>query len=81
MTLAPVADNPDQSAQVKYAYAKSLVETNDMHAGMARLQALAKENPDVSEIHRSLGEAYASENAPDAEGELATAIRLNPGDD
>jgi tetratricopeptide (TPR) repeat protein len=79
-TLAALADKAGQSAQVRFAFAESLVETNDLGAGTARLIALAKEYPDIADVHRSLGEVYALQNAPGAASELATAIRLNPDD-
>jgi Tfp pilus assembly protein PilF len=41
---------------------------------------LAKDNPDVAEVHRALGAAYAKEKPTTAIAELETAIRLDPSD-
>jgi cytochrome c-type biogenesis protein CcmH/NrfG len=41
---------------------------------------LEKTNPNVGEVHRALGEAYAKEKSPAAAAELETAIRLDPSD-
>jgi len=79
-TLDPLANKSGQTPQVQYAYAKSLVETNDLSQGEARLQALEKTDPNIADVHRALGEAYALEHKPNAAEELATAIRLNPRD-
>lgn len=79
-TLAPVADKPDATSQVKFAYAKSLVETSDFGEGVPRLQALEKADSSIADIHLALGEAYSLQNSPNAKEELETAIRLNPKD-
>ena len=77
-TLAPVADKPGATPQVQFAYAKSLVETNDIAKGMPRLLALEKATPDIAEIHLALGEAYDLQGSPQAADELEAANRLNP---
>ena len=77
-TLAPVADKPGATSQVQFAYAKSLVETNDLARGVPRLLVLEKASPEVAEIHLALGEAYAIQDLPQAAEELETASRLSP---
>jgi cytochrome c-type biogenesis protein CcmH/NrfG len=47
---------------------------------VAQLLALEKTNPNVGEVHRSLGEAYAKQKSAGAAAELETAIRLDPSD-
>lgn len=79
-TLEPLADKSGETPQMQFAYAKSLVETNDLSQGEARLQALEKTDPGIADVHRALGEAYALEHKPNAASELETAIRLNPRD-
>jgi tetratricopeptide (TPR) repeat protein len=79
-TLEPLDGSAGEAPRLQFAYATSLVETGDETSGISRLVALAKSNPNVGEVHRALGEAYAEQKAPDATSELEIAIRLNPAD-
>ncbi|HTV06551.1 MAG TPA: tetratricopeptide repeat protein [Acidobacteriaceae bacterium] len=82
-TLQPVLSTIDQIPQVEYVYADSLVKTGQRPAGIARLLALEKQHPEISDVHRALGEAYAQGRRPDlssAVEELNAAVRLNPMD-
>jgi tetratricopeptide (TPR) repeat protein len=79
-TLAPLADKPDAAPRLKFAYAKALVETGDVKAGMARLIELEKAQPNVAELHRGLAEAYARENSALAVAEFEEATKLDPAD-
>jgi tetratricopeptide (TPR) repeat protein len=79
-TLEPLNDPTSEAPRLQFAYAASLIETGDISTGVARLLALEKTNPNVGEVHRALGEAYAKEKSPAAAAELETAIRLDPSD-
>ncbi len=82
-TLQPVLSSIDAVPQIEYVYAESLVQTGQWVAGVERLAALEKASPEVPDVHRALGEAYADGNTPDmqkAAAELAAAVRLNPLD-
>ena len=79
-TLQPLDAKPGETPEVCYAYAASLVQTGDLRSGIARLQALEKEHPQVPEVHRTLGEAYVLARSSEAARELQEAIRLNPKD-
>lgn len=79
-TLEPLDAKVGAALQLQYAYAKSLIETGDLSGGVKRMVALEKANPNVADVHRTLGEVYAAEKAPGAAAELEAAIRLKPGD-
>ena len=79
-TLQPLDGKSGESPNVRYAYADSLLFTGDLKGGLTRLIALEKADPSVPEVHRSLGQAYAAQNATAAAAEFGTAIRLNPKD-
>ncbi len=79
-TLEPLNETAGEAPRLLFAYATSLIETGDTSTGIAQLQALVKANPNVGEVHRSLGEAYAMHKSPGAAAELETAIRLDPSD-
>ncbi len=79
-TLGPLNGMPGEAPRLQFAYAASLAETGDVSAGIAKLQDLEKANPNVGEVHRALGEAYAMQKSPNAAAELETAIRLDPSD-
>jgi tetratricopeptide (TPR) repeat protein len=67
--------------QMEYAYAESLVKTGAMAAGTSRLEAIEAAHPEIGDVHRSLGEVYASRQEPSkATDELRIAILLNAGD-
>jgi len=78
-TLEPLDGVAGEALRLRLAYAVSLIETGDT-TGIARLVTLAKDNPDVAEVHRALGAAYAKEKPTTAIAELETAIRLDPSD-
>jgi tetratricopeptide (TPR) repeat protein len=79
-TIEPIDGQASEAPLLKYVYAVSLIETGDTSNGVAHLLALEKENPDVADVHRKLGEVYVMEKSPAAADELETAIRLNPAD-
>jgi predicted Zn-dependent protease len=79
-TLEPLDATTSEAPQLQYAYAVSLMETGDATSGVTRLLTLEKSDPDVGEVHRALGEAYATQKSPGAADELETAIRLDPTD-
>jgi len=79
-TLEPLDGLAGESARVQLAYAASLIETGDAPNGTARLLAMEKASPNLAEVHRVLGEAYAKQNSNAAPAELEIAIRLDPTD-
>jgi tetratricopeptide (TPR) repeat protein len=82
-TLQPILPGIDAVAQVDFVYADSLIKTGRKPAGIERLEALEKRNPEISDVHRALGEAYAdgdNSNLQQAAAELGLAVRLNPLD-
>ena len=79
-TMEPMDGEANEAPLLKYAYAVSQIETGDASSGVTRLLVLEKENPDVADVHRELGEVYAMEKSPAAADELETAIHLNPAD-
>jgi tetratricopeptide (TPR) repeat protein len=80
LVLEPLDGKDGEAPQLQFAYAKSLIETGDVEGGVRRLAVLEKVNPDVSEVHRVLGEAYATQDVAGANDEFETAIRLDPAD-
>jgi predicted Zn-dependent protease len=77
-TLRPVIAHLESTPQIAYVYADSLVKTGQRDAGIARLAALEKQNADVADVHRALGEAYM--DSPDKQKsmeELRIAVRLD----
>ena len=79
-TLEPLDGTTNEAPQLQYAYAVSLIQTDNPASGVTHLLALEKLNPGVGEVHRALGEAYATAKSPGAADELETAIRLDPTD-
>jgi tetratricopeptide (TPR) repeat protein len=79
-TLEPLNGTAGEAPRLQFAYTASLIETGNTSTGIAQLLALEKANPNVGEVHRALGQAYAKEKSPGAAAELETAIRLNPSD-
>lgn len=79
-TLESLQGKGSEAPQLQFAYAESLVHTGDLQAGLTRLLALEKANPNVGTVHRAIGEAYAAQRSSAAEDELLTAIRLDPAD-
>lgn len=73
---AQIADSP----QLGYMYALSLALTGSYDDGISRLERLSKSNPSA-DVHRALGEAYASHgNYQQAADELRAALQLNGSD-
>jgi Flp pilus assembly protein TadD len=80
-TLESVIGKADLAPQVEYVYAASMVRTERVATGTERLQALEKSHPEIPDIHRSLGEAFAQQGEKQhALEELRTAIQLSPSD-
>jgi tetratricopeptide (TPR) repeat protein len=79
-TLEPLNATAGEAPRLQFAYAASLIETGDISTGVAQLLALEKANPNVGEVHRALGEAYAKQKFPSAAAELEAAIRIDPSD-
>ncbi len=59
-TLAPIVGKMGEVPQVAFVYANSLVKTGQTAAGIERLTALEKAHPEIPDVHRALGEAYAA---------------------
>ncbi len=81
-TLEPIRPDSGSAPQIGYVYAQSLVMTGQRAAGIARLVELEKSQPELEDVHRSLGEDWSASKADrqSAARELTTAIRLTPGD-
>ncbi len=80
-TLRPIEEDLVSNPQLDYMYAQSLVLTGAYNEGVARLQRVSKTNPSIAEVHRALGEAYASHGEyQQARVELTTALHLNAAD-
>ena len=80
-TLKRVQDLPASIPQVQFVYADSLVKTGAVAQGKQRLQDLVAAHPEIPDVHRGLGEAFALEGETQfAFREFETAVRLNPGD-
>jgi tetratricopeptide (TPR) repeat protein len=79
-TLEPLNGASAVAPRIQFAYAASLVRTGDAGNGVTKLQDLEKTNPNIGEVHRELGEAYAAQNSPKAAAELESAVRLDPSD-
>jgi tetratricopeptide (TPR) repeat protein len=80
-TLRPIVQDISTNPQLAYMYAQSLVLTGDYDRGVASLQRLSSANPSVPEIHRALGEAYATHgDYQSATEELRVALQLNAAD-
>lgn len=79
--LEPAIGNTDLAPQAEYVYAASLIRTGRIAAGSQRLAALEKLHPEISDVHRALGEALARQGEKQrAFEELRTAVQLNPRD-
>ncbi len=59
-TLEPIAGAMDDVPQVAFVYADSMVKTGQTAAGIERLAALEKAHPEIPDVHRALGEAFAA---------------------
>ncbi len=80
-TLQPVIGTPNLVSQAEYVYAESMIRTGQTGLGLERLRALERSNPEISEVHRSLGEALGSQGEKQkALEEFRLAIQLSPRD-
>lgn len=80
-TLQPAQEDIMSVPQIQYVFAESLVKTGQVSSGKERLQSLAAVHPEISEVHRGLGEVLALQgDRPNAVKELQTAIGLNATD-
>lgn len=80
-TLRPIEQELGSTPQLDYMYAQSLVLTGDYDRGVGRLQRMSIADPSIAEVHRALGEAYASHgDYQQAKAELSTALHLNAAD-
>lgn len=80
-TLQPIEASLAGTPQLHYMYARSLVLSGQYDRGLAELQRLSHTHPTLAEVHRALGEAYASHaDYQQATAELQTALQLNPSD-
>jgi tetratricopeptide (TPR) repeat protein len=67
--------------QAEYVYAESMIRTGRIASGVERLRALEKVHPEISDVHRALGEALDQQGEKQrALEELRTAIQLSPQD-
>ena len=80
-TLESAIGNAELAPQAEYVYAESMVRTGRIASGAERLQALEKSHPEIPDVHRSLGEAFAQQGEKQrALEEFRTAIQLSPSD-
>jgi tetratricopeptide (TPR) repeat protein len=79
--LEPAIGKSDLAPQAEYVYAESMIRTGRIAAGAQRLAALEKLHPEISDVHRSLGEALGQQGEKQrALEEFRTAIQLSPRD-
>ncbi len=79
LVLQPMESKLEADSPVGLAYFGSMAIAGNYEKGMAQLQFLEAAHPDAEEIHRLLGEAYASRKLYGQAGEeLRTALRLQP---
>jgi tetratricopeptide (TPR) repeat protein len=79
LVLQPMEARLDANTPVGLAYIGSMALAGDYEKGMAQLKILEAAHPEAEEIHRLLGEAYASKKLySQAAEELRTALRLQP---
>ncbi len=77
--LQPMETRLDANSPLGFAYIGSMAIAGDYEKGMAQLRSLEAAHPEVDEIHRLLGEAYAHRKLYSEAGEeLRTALRLQP---
>jgi tetratricopeptide (TPR) repeat protein len=80
-TLQPVIGEPNLVSQAEYVYAESMIRTGQTGLGMERLRALERSNPEIPDVHRSLGEALGSQGEQQkALDEFRIAIQVSPRD-
>jgi Flp pilus assembly protein TadD len=79
--LESVIERADLAPQAEYAYTESMLRTERVASGVERLQALEKSHPEIPDVHRCLGEAFAQRGEKQrALEELRTAIQISPSD-
>jgi tetratricopeptide (TPR) repeat protein len=79
--LEPAIGKADLAPQAEYVYAESMIKTGRTASGAERLGALEKAHPEISDVHRALGEVLAQQgNKQLAIEELRTSIQLSPRD-
>jgi tetratricopeptide (TPR) repeat protein len=79
--LSSVIGKADLAPQAEYVYAESMVRTGQLALGEERLLALEKLHPEISDVHRALGEALGQRGEKQRSlEELSTAIKLSPQD-
>lgn len=67
--------------QMEFVLAESLVKVGQVSLGKAKLMKLEAAHPEISDVHRALGEVFDSEgNRQKAHDEFKTALSLNPND-
>jgi tetratricopeptide (TPR) repeat protein len=59
--LEPAIGTADLAPQAEYVYAESMIKTGRIAAGIERLRALEKLHPEISDVHRALGEALGQQ--------------------
>lgn len=80
-TMQPAIDSGNLAPQADYVYAESLVKTGQLDSGISRLRLLRQQHPGISDVHRSLGEAFEQRgDTGQAMTELRTAVQLNNQD-
>jgi tetratricopeptide (TPR) repeat protein len=78
-TLRPIEKQVDADPGLSYAYAVSLVKTENYTQGVDRLKLLEAANPNTAEIHMLLGDAYADQGVyGTAIEEYRKAIAIDP---
>jgi tetratricopeptide (TPR) repeat protein len=67
--------------QMQYVYAESLVKLGHVSDGAERLASLEAQHPEIADVHRGLGEAFALQgDKQKATKELQTALQINAKD-
>jgi Flp pilus assembly protein TadD len=78
--LQPMEARLDANTPLGLAYVGSKAIAGDPREGIAQLQTMEAAHPEADEVHRLLGQAYASGKLYGQAGEeLRAALRLNPG--
>ena len=67
-TLRQVESSPGASPQLDYIYAVSQIRSGEMDAGVERLEALERANPEIAPIAEALAEAYAARGQSEKAG-------------
>ena len=79
--LEPAIGKSDLAPQAEYVYAESMIRTGRIASGVELLVALEKLHPEISDVHRALGEALGQQGEnQQALEQLRTAVQLSPRD-